>query len=428
MKRNEMQQSMREYGISRGIDNSALRLLEQGQVGTEPVRIAEGKPSMDGEDGFYEYFFRTEVAGTHKVQEDGSVDYRNVEWFEKVKKNQKLALYHDATDGADGFTVTGRIIRATKGREKKILTGHGFRVGDDGKTYISDMDGMISIDEEHMEITRVLVMQEVTRATGNVNFEGSVHVLGDVQSGAKIQASENVVVDGYVENATIECGGDVLLRKGMNARHSSGKSGYIYAKNVMGLFFELAKVHAEADIRADYCLDCELYAEGKIVVTGSNGSLIGGVSVAVRGIRADNLGNTAGIITKAKLGVNESIIDQQKEVQANITGVNQELKILRNAYSEFNAKYSAEERNSNEMFLKVENAIYTKEMELENLQKIKKDMEQESLKLREVGIRIKNMLYEGVDVEINGVHWHSREMRNVTIKNVRGRMTVYTNK
>jgi uncharacterized protein (DUF342 family) len=231
-----------------------------------------------------------------------------------------------------------------------------------------------------------------------------------------------------VENATIECGGDVLMRKGMNARHASGKSGYVYARNIMGGFFELAKIHSMEDIRADYCMNCELNSEGKIIITGANGSIMGGTSCAVRGIRADNLGNSAGIATKVKIGVNDKIINQQKEVQASINAVNQELKTLKNAYSEFTGKYTAEERNNNEMFLKIENAIYTKELELEELSTQKSEMEAEARKLREVGIRVRDMLYEGVDVEINGSHWRSRETRNVSIKNVRGHITVNTNR
>jgi uncharacterized protein (DUF342 family) len=428
LKREEMQKAMREYSISRGIDNNALKKLEEGEGGKEPVRIAEGKPAREGEEGWYEYFFRTSVARTHKILEDGSVDYREVEWYETVKKDQKLAFYHDATDGTDGFTVTGSVIPGKRGREKKILIGHGFHVLEDGKTYISDLDGMINLEEERMEVSSVLVVPEVTLATGNVNFDGSVHVLGDVLSGTKIQASENVIVDGYVENATIECGGDVLMRKGMNARHASGKSGYVYARNVMGGFFELAKIHAESDIRADYCMNCELYSEGKIIITGATGSIMGGLSIAVRGIRADNIGNSAGIATKIRLGVNEGIINNQKEVQTQINGVNQELKILRNAYSEFTGKYKAEERNNNQMFLKVENAIYTKELELEELQNKKSEMEAEAKMLREVGIRVHEKLYEGVDIEINGAHWRSKEMENVSMKNVRGRILVNSNR
>lgn len=74
---------------------------------------------------------------------DGTVDYRDVEWFEPVAKGQKLAFYHSAKQGENGTTIKGRVIPARRGREKGILTGKGFRRLEDGKTYFSDMQGVI---------------------------------------------------------------------------------------------------------------------------------------------------------------------------------------------------------------------------------------------------------------------------------------------
>jgi uncharacterized protein (DUF342 family) len=426
LKRDEMQQALREYGITRGVDGNVLNRLEQGMIHNTMVKVAEGRPPQDGEDGWYEYFFRTTLDRKPKVNEDGSVDYRNVEWYETVKKDQKIALYHDAKDGVNGYTVNGRVIHAKRGREKKILTGHGFHVEEDGKTYISDMDGKIELLDERIEISRVMIVNEVSRATGNVNFDGTVHVLGDVTGGSQVLAAENVIVDGYVEDAIIECGGDVVLKKGMNAG-STGSGGYIRAKNVMGGFFESAKVHALEDIRADYCMNSDLYAEGQILITGPNGSLMGGKSFAVNGIQVDNMGNPAGIATRVRVGINDSIVNRQKENLVAISGVNQELKILRNAYAEFTAKYSAEERNGMEMFLKIESAIYTKEMEMEKLQETKTQLEDTVTQLKQVRVLVKNMMYENVDVDINGIVWHSREIRNVTIRNRNGRIVVHSN-
>lgn len=45
------------------------------------------------------------------------------------------------------MTVTGREIPARKGREQCILTGKGFRRLEDGRTYISDLDGIVSLRE-----------------------------------------------------------------------------------------------------------------------------------------------------------------------------------------------------------------------------------------------------------------------------------------
>jgi hypothetical protein len=155
---------------------------------------------------------------------------------------------------------------------------------------------------------------------------------------------------------------------------------------------------------------------------------MGGTSCAVGGICVDNLGNPAGITTKIRLGVSDSITKQQKNVQASINSVKQELKILKNGHSEFSAKYSAEERNNMEVFLKIENAIYTKEMELEKLNADKLELEERVKQLKRVSVLVKNMLYEGVDIEVNGTHWHSHEMNNVTIRSINGRMIVNTNR
>ena len=48
---------------------------------------------------------------------DGTVDYRDVEWFEPVAKGQKLAFYHSAKQGENGTTIKGRVIPARRGRE-----------------------------------------------------------------------------------------------------------------------------------------------------------------------------------------------------------------------------------------------------------------------------------------------------------------------
>jgi uncharacterized protein (DUF342 family) len=209
--------------------------------------------------------------------------------------------------------------------------------------------------------------------------------------------------------------------------NAGSTGGYIRAKNVVGGFFESTKVQVSEDIRADYCMNCDLQAEGQIIITGANGSLMGGTSSAMGGIKVDNLGNPAGIITHVRIGINDSVVNQQRSIQTSIAGVNQELKVLRNAYGEFMVKYSAEERNNMEMFLKIESAIYTKELELEKLQASKDEIEQTVQKLKEVRAVVKNMLYEGVDIDINGVVWHSREIRNVTVRNRNSRIIVHSN-
>jgi uncharacterized protein (DUF342 family) len=425
-KRSEIMLALQKEDVTNGVDEAAIKDIERGEkTNGESVVIARGQMPKDGEDGWYEYFFRTNVSRTPKVLEDGSVDYQDSEWFEIVKKGQKIAVYHGATEGVNGFTVRNMTLHAKNGREQKLLTGKGFTVEPDGKTYIAAMDGKIVLDGEKLEITRLLVVDDISLASGDVKFDGCLYVTGDVGNGTRIEATEDIVVDGFVQDSNIVCGGNVILRKGMHA----GNAGRVNASgSVMGKFFESVKIRAGEDIRADYCMNCNLYSEGQIVIAGANGSLIGGTTFSTRGINVLELGNHAGITTHVKLGVNEKTLAQLKEIEASLNGVKQELKILQNAYSDFVKKYPAEERNAMDVFLKVENAIYTKNREMEQYQDSKKVLEAEVKTMQEARVVVNHTLFEGVTVEINGIRWNSLKLRNINIRSAGSRVAVYANK
>jgi uncharacterized protein (DUF342 family) len=421
----DVRKALRKTGITKGIDGELLSRLERGECSMEPLCIAKGKPPKTGEDGWYEFFFRTDISKTPKVREDGTVDYQDIEWYEMVEKGQKIAYYHEPTEGEPGYTVTGKTLIPLRGREQRMLTGRGFVTEPDGKTYTAAIDGKIELLENgRIEILRTLVIEEISIASGKVEFDGSVYVRGDVGTGTRIEATEDVVVSGYVEDAVIRCGGDVVLRKGMNG----GEDGYIKAGgSVVGKFFESAKIYAGGDIRADYCMNCELYTEAKIIIKGANGSLMGGISQAVGGIQVDNLGNHAGIHTKVRMGVNDNMLKRKKEIEDTRASVEEELKILRNAYSDFLIKYPSEVRNTMEIFLKIEDAIFTKEKEMSELIQAKAKLEADILRMKNVKAVVRYSLYEGVDIEINGVHWHSRPSRAITIKIANGRIGTQSN-
>ena len=116
----EILKASHSKGIDYGIRYDEIDRMVCGDGSRTHVLVASGCMPEHGMDGYYEYFFRTHVARTPKTLADGNVDYRNVEWFEEVKKGQKLAYYHGATAGKKGMTVTGKEIPARKGREQCI--------------------------------------------------------------------------------------------------------------------------------------------------------------------------------------------------------------------------------------------------------------------------------------------------------------------
>lgn len=424
--RQDLEDALAREGISEGILYEELERMIRDKVYNTKVLVAKGTDPQKGEDGWYEYFFRTDELGKPKILEDGSVDYQSIRWFELVEEGDKVAYYHEPTEGVPGKTVRGTVLKTVKGKEQKMLTGKGFVLLYDKKTYVAAYSGKVDLKEKNSElnISRVCVMEEVTQATGNVEFDGCVYVKGDVGRGIEIKATEDIVIDGGVEAANIQCGGNILLRQGMNG---IGK-GYIEAEgNVEGKFFEGVTMDVGKDVRANECLNCCINTNGSVTISGTKGVLAGGMIQTVKGVETYQLGNRAQLATILHIGVNDRILKEKKEIEEKMEAVLNELTILGNAQIRFQRTYEAEVRNTNEMYIKIENAIYTKELEQAALYKKKLRLEKSIERMAGAKAIIRGYLYEGCIIEIDKLRWLSAKAKNVTIRRTDNRISVYSN-
>lgn len=336
-----------------------------------------------------------------------------VEWFETVEKGQKLAVYHNSEKGTDGITITGRVIPARRGREQSILVGKGFKRLADGKTYISELKGIVTLQENRLNVSELLVMKEVNMTTGDVEYDGNILIEGNVSSGTRIRSTKDVIVKGFVEASQITCGGNVFLRKGMNG---TGGGSIRAAKDVIGYFFEGVEVYAGGNIQGDYFFRTSLYARGEIKAVGKKGIIAGGLICAESGIKAASIGNPAGLITQVVLGRIRSIRQKEQKLNDTIMDVNHELSILQNAHKEFQKKYTPEVRNSMEIYMKIKSAIYTKERQMESLKQEKNGINEEIVNSGKAKATVKGQIYERVTIEIDGAIWQARNLRCVIVK------------
>ena len=424
IKKQRILDALKEKGVVYGIDTEALEELEREGAKKNLVVVARGTKPQDGKDGWYEYFFDTNVKKTPKLLEDGSVDYQNAKWFEMVDEEQKVAYYHSAEEGIQGMRVTGESVAAEKGRELLPLKVKGVTLLPDGKTYVAAMAGKIDLRGNNLIITGMVVYDNVTKATGNIDFNGSVHIRGTIGDGVHVKATKDIIVDGYIEAAILEAGGDIILAKGNNGK---GKGSIKAGNDVRGKFFENANIVAGGDMEANYCLNSTVYVDGGIKIDGRVGKLAGGTIQAGRGIRTYNLGNQAGLMTKVTVGREQAYFKRKKNVEEQISAAEKELFLLRNAYKEFQKRFPAETRNSIPMFLKVEDSVYTKENELKQLEKEKEQIEYEAANGKTERIIVDGKLYSGVCVYIDGTRWNSTEATDVTIRKIEDVIVLYKN-
>ena len=162
--------------------------------------------------------------------------------------------------------------------------------------------------------------------------------------------------------------------------NASGR-GFLRANgDVMGMFFESARVWVrwKWSVRI-YCLRSEIHAGTRIEISGRNGVLAGGLAQAQNLIQATNIGNEASLVTRLVLGnKDEKCADAGRSAgrEKRFT----ELRLLLNAYQEFRKKFEPVIRNVHPTYLKLEDAIYTKKTELEELKKRKDAVEKEQKK------------------------------------------------
>ena len=78
------------------------------------------------------------------------------------------------------------------------------------------VDGHVSLVEGKVFVSDVYEVENVDLSTGNIDFEGSVQVKGNVSSNFVIRAGGNVIISGVVEGAYIEAGGNIIIARGMN--------------------------------------------------------------------------------------------------------------------------------------------------------------------------------------------------------------------
>ncbi len=416
--------ALKNQNIVYGIDDAMLDDIENNGANNEIIKIAQGTPATTGNDGWYEYLFDPDIKATPIVLEDGSVDYQHVKWFEMVKAGQTVAYYHPAELGKDGTKVTGEVIPGTRGKEKPAIKGSGIKYHPTEFAYVAAVDGKIDAKDGRIDISEVLQLDDVTRSTGNVYFNGSIYVRGTIGDGVEVKAEKDILVDGFTESAALDAGGNIILKKGNNA----GGRGYIRAGgNVIGRFFENTRVTAGGSIKADYCLKCIVRAENSIEIMNTNGMLAGGMIFAGERIECYSLGNSAGLATKVTVGRKKEQEAEMAKLEQKQKEIDKELQLLQNAYTDFQRKFTPEERNNNQMYIKLESAIYTKENEKKEVAEAQENLQEKMQRNRIAKVIAKGPVYEGVLVNVNGAQWRSKRISNITLKDSDNKIFIYRN-
>ncbi len=309
-----VQKTLAQAGVAFGIDQAAVvQLCALGRC--TQVCIAQGALAQNGQNTVFESLVPQTTDRAPKVGADGLIDYREHGGIVVVGPGQPLMRRTPPTPGVAGHTVIGRELPPQEGVMEVFATElPGTQVASDNPDLLlAAVAGQPVLVKHGVMVEAIFKLTEVNMTTGNVYFDGTVQVTGEVLPGMKVQASGDIIVRGTVDGGLLEAGGNIQIGGGVIAHSHLRAQGAVSAR-----FAENSSIHAGTVIALDdMALECELQSLNQIIIGAKvpqRGRLVGGSATAMMLLQVPLLGSSKGGITRVKVGANPELELQLQEL------------------------------------------------------------------------------------------------------------------
>jgi len=311
MGRNDIITSLAQKKVVYGIDDDAIDAFLESPSYLENLVFARGLEPRHGTDARIEYYFNTDLKARPTLNEDGSVDFFNLNIINHCDKDELLARLYPEDRGDDGCDVFGSRIKPRTVKHDILRFGKNIRQSEDKTELYAMGSGSVSLIEGRVFVSTTMEVENVDTATGNIQFDGDVVVNGNVCSNFSVIASGNVEVRGVVEGAEIEAGGNITIARGMNGM----SKGTLRAKgNIIAKFIENATAQANGYVEAGSLMHSNVMAGTEIHVDGRRGFISGGHVSATTLVSGKILGSEMGTDTVIEVGVSPVVKKRYKEL------------------------------------------------------------------------------------------------------------------
>ncbi len=297
-----------------GIGDGVLPDAIAGAVATgvaEGLVIARGLSPEHGLDGRLESLIPDVRSRVPQVDDTGHTDYRDLGDIFVVHAGDWLMLRHPPTPGEPGKSLLGEKIEAVPGKPvvyASSLPGTAFDPANPD-LLIAAITGQPVVVKGGMMVEPIFKVDVVGTASGNIDFDGSVVIKGDVNAGMRVKVSGDIEVGGVVDMGTLEAGGSIVVKGGVMGslgRKTSEECHIHCGGSLHAAYAQQATIEAGDSIFIDdTAMQCDLTAINHIHVAGKRrGHIIGGHTHATLSITAKVIGSPNRVLTHCEIGVN----------------------------------------------------------------------------------------------------------------------------
>ena len=417
----EIQMMISEIPIKLMVDYDKIaELVERNFKNNEGVCcvFVEGRKPVDGNVQKVVLDYDLSI-GTGKKSEDGSIDFKERSFVHNIDANVQIAHFIPEKPAVDGLDIYCYKI------------GNNLKVDDDGITIRSAIRGiLVNSSNNTLSVSDTVEIEKVDLSTGNIEVDGSVIIKENVTPGFSIKTEGNIEVYGNIEDAKIDCGGNLIVSGGIIGGPDSDINikGKVYSS-----FIRNAKIMCKDDVISQQIVNSDISSSNRVIALEGKGVIIGGSIKALNGVWAKSIGAISESKTTIMVGRDPEADALFKEItntlKINKEEINKIKSLLGSEYfrdpKSFIARIAPDKRDAIKGILKRITDIIKETKELEQK---RNEMAEEFERLSGSSITSMEGFFPGVTIYISNIrkyitnkisgteYFYSKEKRDISEK------------
>ena len=276
--------------------------------------FVEGRKPIDGnvQKVILDYDFTLDSG---KESETGAIDFKERGFIHNIEAGVQIAHFMEEKPSIDGLDIYDVLMEAHHDDDPCYKLGKNVVVDEDGITIRSGIRGILSNHNNTLSVSTVAEIDKVDLSTGNIEVNGSLIIRDNVAPGFSIKTEGDIYVHGNIEDAYIECAGNLIVSGGI----IGGPNSTIHVNGKMySQFIRNANIICKGDVLSQQLVNAEIAGNDRVIILEGKGVIIGGNVKALNGVWAKSIGSMSESKTTITVGRDAEADAEFKNIVATV--------------------------------------------------------------------------------------------------------------
>ena len=361
---------MHYEGVVHGVLQDIIpREFAKGYLHVFPV--ARGTPPQEGEDGKVVELFRRRSHMCLEVQNGSQVDFNQDVQLQPIRKGSIICLIRPPKEGTDGMDVTGTVLPSPPVVCAHVPQGENIELVRGGQALMAGVDGLLYIEDDNFCIHEQKIIDgNLDQFQGAFQIVGNLYIGGNVDGGADIEATGDIVINGKVGQArvTSTCG---IIRVQQGIYGTQGQTFLSAASQVQSPVMEWAEIEAGTSVITETVSNSVIHCGGTVYAMTGRGMITSSQIWAGDSILCLRVGNVAGGVSRFSVGYPPHVPESWERIKAELSEAQSTIERLWDPIIELRKKGS---RITDREKLLLEQLAEQRELYVEKLEELKAEL------------------------------------------------------